>query len=131
VELRSYLEEDDDADIRLAVEENDETMYVVSLSLRFSLPNQHLPFASAKSGILALTSRASQTERIDLIIVALENKVGRDALGHYGLDLPTSESGSATKEGAGGSESGSRTSDRAEVQVEVETEAENDGGLHL
>jgi len=68
-----------------------------------------------------LITRASQKERIELITVALTNRVGKEALSHYGLDPDPSPA--------------ERQTERSEVEVEVEpgpqAEVEEDDGLHL
>jgi len=72
-----------------------------------------------------LINRASQKERIELITVALTNRVGKDALSHYGLDPNPKTDPSPAERGTG----------RSEVEVEVEpgpqAEAEVEDGLHL
>jgi hypothetical protein len=70
-----------------------------------------------------LINRASQKERIELITVALTNKVGKDALSHYGLDPDPKTDPSPVERGTG----------RSEVEVEVEPgpQAEVEDGLHL
>jgi hypothetical protein len=70
-----------------------------------------------------LINRASQKERIELITVALTNKVGKEALSHYGLDPDPKTDPSPVERGTG----------RSEVEVEVEPgpQAEAEDGLHL
>jgi hypothetical protein len=66
-----------------------------------------------------LINRASQKERIELITVALTNRVGKEALSHYGLNPDPSPA----ERGTGGSE--------VEVEVDARPEAEVEDGLHL
>jgi hypothetical protein len=70
-----------------------------------------------------LINRASQKERIELITVALTNKVGVDALSHYGLDPDPKTDPSPDERGTGGSE--------VEVEVEPGSQTEVEDGLHL
>jgi hypothetical protein len=70
-----------------------------------------------------LITRASQKERIELITVALTNRVGKDALSHYGLDPDPKTDSSPTERRTGGPE--------VEVEVEPGSQAEVEDGLHL
>jgi hypothetical protein len=58
-----------------------------------------------------------------LITVALTNRVGKEALSHYGLDPDPKTDSSPTERGTGGPE--------VEVEVEPGSQAEVEDGLHL
>lgn len=135
-ELRSFLEEDEDEDgeIGLAIDENEITMYVLSFSFLLSsllflavtpppifTTSSKSQFRTYEQMKLTNFNRASQRERIQLIIIALTNKVGVDALKHYGLEVDTIKDTNGKVEVDTGPEAG----------TEVEVEVEDEGGIHL
>jgi hypothetical protein len=65
-----------------------------------------------------LIHRASQKERIELIILALTNKIGKEALGHYGLSSTHNADPSLNT-----------LENEREGRVEVEAEADPGGGV--
>ena len=90
-----------------------------------------------------LINRASQKERIQLIVLALTNKVGKEALEHYGissdadLNSDTDDHGHDRDTGGGRvevdveAEEGPVTVTSTSTRPETETAIEVEEGIHL